>query len=124
MQDDGSVSDFQDASNDGFSSATDGAQRNETYMCKILCRKVKKCFTMIIIPVRQTMSANLNNQSRAFLKSFIIKPLLRSIEADESIELLTEMRNVVIVFANFVVRKSKSEEIVELVNGIYKTLSG
>ena len=69
------------------------------------------------------MSKPIDNKSKRLLRRFIIAPLLRFIDLNDPIEFLTEMRNVVIVFANFVVAKSTSTELVEIVDRIYNSLT-
>lgn len=65
---------------------------------------------------------NLDNRSRKFLRRFIIKPVMNAIDLNEPIENLTEMRNVVIVFANFVIAAKSSLELIRLVDEIYTSL--
>lgn len=64
----------------------------------------------------------LDNKSRRFLRRFIIKPVMNVIDMNEPVENLTEMRNVVIVFANFVIAAKSSIELIRLVDEIYKSL--
>lgn len=47
---------------------------------------------------------------------------MNAIDLNEPIETLTEMRNVVIVFANFVIAAKSSAELIRSVDAIYKTL--
>lgn len=61
-------------------------------------------------------------KSGKFLRRFIIPPVLSAIDLNESIEYLNEMRHVVIVFANFVVAKSSSEELIAIVDAVYNQL--
>lgn len=66
----------------------------------------------------------MHNRSKKFLCRFIVAPVLNTINLNEPIEFLTEMRQVVIVFANFVVSKTTSVELIETVDKIYNTLTG
>ena len=74
----------------------------------------------IIISVRRT--AVLGTKMKTFLRRFIITPLMNAIDLDDPIEMLTEMRNVVIVFANFVVRETASLALIKTVDSIYNKL--
>lgn len=65
----------------------------------------------------------LDFKSRPFLRRFVIQPVLKAIDLNEPIELLTEMRHVVIVFADFVVKQTDDEKLVTIVDGIYKKLN-
>ena len=47
---------------------------------------------------------------------------MNAIDLDDPIEMLTEMRNVVIVFANFVVRETASLALIKTVDSIYNKL--
>lgn len=47
---------------------------------------------------------------------------MNAIDLDDPIEMLTEMRNVVIVFANFVVWETASLALIKRVNSIYTKL--
>jgi hypothetical protein len=58
------------------------------------------------------------------LRRFIIPPLLNFIDWNDPIELLTEMRNVVIVFANFVVPYMSPIRLMTHLDNIYKNLCG
>lgn len=57
-----------------------------------------------------------------FLKRFMIPPLMRAIEIDEPMEFLTEMRNVVIVFLNIVVKPLTEVGLIRMVDHSYKAL--
>lgn len=65
----------------------------------------------------------MHNKSRMFLSRFIIPPVLNTINLNEPVELLTEMRQIVIVFANFVVSTKSSVELIRVVDRIYNTLT-
>lgn len=64
----------------------------------------------------------MDSRSKKFLCRFIIAPVLNAINLNEPIEVLIEMRHVVIVFANFVVSKKSSVELIEIVDAMYTTL--
>jgi hypothetical protein len=56
---------------------------------------------------------------RIFLRSFMIPPLLKAIDADEPLELLTEMRHCVIVFCNIAIPQVESLQLIRTVNSVY-----
>lgn len=62
-------------------------------------------------------------KSKRFLSRFIIRPVLNAIDLNEPIEQLTEMRHVVIVFANFVVLKTSDRDLIDIVDKIYVKLN-
>lgn len=64
-----------------------------------------------------------NTKMQSFLRRFIIPPLMNSIEIDEPLEYLTEMRQVVIVFVNLMVKLKSKLEIISTVDQAYKTLT-
>lgn len=66
--------------------------------------------------------AVLGTKMKTFLRRFIIAPLMNAIDLDDPIEMLTEMRNVVIVFANFVVTETASLALIKTVDSIYNKL--
>ena len=68
------------------------------------------------------MSTQISKQTAKNLRRFIIPPLLNFIDWDDPIDLLTEMRNVVIVFANFVVPYMSSVRLVKVLDRTYKHL--
>lgn len=80
--------------------------------------------TIISITVRPSINLLTNKKSKRFLHRFIIKPVLNIIDLNESIDFLTEMRQIVVVFVNFVVAKSDSSGLVQIVNEIYNSLCG
>lgn len=61
----------------------------------------------------------MDDEMKTFLRSFIIPPVLKAIDADEPLELLTEMRHCVIVFCNFAIPHVESLKLIEVVNSIY-----
>lgn len=61
----------------------------------------------------------MNNKATQFFRRFIIRPLLNAIDLDESIDFLTEMRHVVIVFANFIVPRTTASDLIDILNRIY-----
>lgn len=54
------------------------------------------------------------------LKSYMLRPVIRSVEMDEPLEYLTEMRQVVILFINVITIDVYKEALVNLVNIVYK----
>ncbi|KAL7051201.1 hypothetical protein ACKWTF_004378 [Chironomus riparius] len=76
-----------------------------------------------LFSLRQKISTVTSIETRKDLRRFIITPLLNAINMGDNIDALTEMRNVVIVFANFIVPYKGSKEIFSVTNRIYKKLS-
>ena len=72
--------------------------------------------------MRQKISTITSVETRKDLRRFVITPLLNAINMGDSIDALTEMRNVVIVFANFIVPYKGSKKILSVTNRIYKKL--
>lgn len=54
------------------------------------------------------------------LRSYMLRPVIRSVEMDESLEHLTEMRQVVILFINIITTVIDNEGLISLVNAAYK----
>ncbi|KAM0731371.1 Adenylate cyclase type 10 [Formica fusca] len=54
------------------------------------------------------------------LRSYIPRPVIRSVELDEPLEHLTEMRQVVILFINVITANVYKERLISLVNKAYK----
>ncbi|XP_076763166.1 adenylate cyclase type 10 [Xylocopa sonorina] len=54
------------------------------------------------------------------LKSYMLRPVIRSVEMDEPLEYLTEMRQVVILFINVVTSDVGKKALITLVNATYK----
>lgn len=50
----------------------------------------------------------------------MLRPVIRSVEMDEPLEYLTEMRQVVILFINVITIDAYKQELVSLVNIVYK----
>lgn len=73
--------------------------------------------------VRQTINIPLMSESRKSLRRFVISPVLNAIDMGDSIDTMTEMRYVVIVFANFVVADKNPLKICEITNLIFTRLN-
>ncbi|XP_063977452.1 uncharacterized protein LOC135162667 [Diachasmimorpha longicaudata] len=58
------------------------------------------------------------------LQSYVLRPVVRSVELDEPLEYLTEMRQVVIIFLNVVTANISPRKLISLVNDIYKLTCG
>ncbi|XP_011690793.1 PREDICTED: adenylate cyclase type 10-like [Wasmannia auropunctata] len=54
------------------------------------------------------------------LRSYMLRPVIRSVELDEPLEHLTEMRQVVILFINVITTVMDNEELISLVSAAYK----
>ncbi|XP_014609400.1 PREDICTED: adenylate cyclase type 10-like, partial [Polistes canadensis] len=59
-------------------------------------------------------------QLKDALRSYMLKPVIRSVEMDEPLEYLTEMRQVVIVFVNAVISEMRKRRLIKLVDAAYK----
>ncbi|XP_058797056.1 adenylate cyclase type 10-like [Phymastichus coffea] len=53
------------------------------------------------------------------LRSYVLRPVIRSVELDEPLEYLTEIRQVVIVFVNVVIQEINRKTLIKLVNASY-----
>lgn len=58
------------------------------------------------------------------LRSYMLPPVVRSVEHDEPIEYLTEMRQVVIVFVNVVTSNVSKTKLILIVDAAYKLVCG
>ncbi|KYN02894.1 Adenylate cyclase type 10 [Cyphomyrmex costatus] len=58
------------------------------------------------------------------LRSYMLRPVIRSVEMDDPLEHLTEMRQVVILFINIVTTVMDNEELISLVSAAYKLVCG
>lgn len=58
------------------------------------------------------------------LRSYMLSPVVRSVELDEPLEHLTEMRQVVIVFVNVITTDVGKRRLILLVNEAYKLVCG
>jgi hypothetical protein len=65
----------------------------------------------------------IDNSERNTLRRYIISPLLNIIDMGESIDTLCEMRQVVIVFVNFIVHPSNSTQLLSTTNKIFVQLN-
>nr|XP_034172604.1 adenylate cyclase type 10-like isoform X1 [Osmia lignaria] len=54
------------------------------------------------------------------LRSYMLRPVVRSVEMDEPLEYLTEMRQVVILFINVITSNISKRALIALVNATYK----
>ncbi|XP_046822175.1 adenylate cyclase type 10-like [Vespa crabro] len=54
------------------------------------------------------------------LKSYILRPVVRSVEMDEPLKYLSEMRQVVIVFVNATVNEIKNKQLIRSIDAAYK----
>lgn len=61
-------------------------------------------------------------QLKNALRSYMIRPVIRSVEMDEPLEHLTEMRQVVILFINVITEDVDKKKLISLVNKAYKTV--
>lgn len=73
--------------------------------------------------VRQTTNISSMNESKKSLRRFVIPPVLSAVDMGDSIDTMTEMRYVVIVFANFVVGDKNPIKICEITNLIFTKLN-
>lgn len=53
-----------------------------------------------------------------YLRTFAIAPVMRVIDMDEPLEYLTEMRQVIVVFLNVVIRKTNIQQFMDISNNI------
>ncbi|XP_036143704.1 adenylate cyclase type 10 [Monomorium pharaonis] len=58
------------------------------------------------------------------LRSYMLRPVIRSVEMDEPLEHLTEMRQVVILFINVITTVMDNIELISLVSEAYKLVCG
>lgn len=63
-------------------------------------------------------------QLKDSLRSYMLRPVIRSVEMDEPLEYLTEMRQVVILFINVITTVMDNEELISLVKAAYKLVCG
>ncbi|EFN85820.1 Adenylate cyclase type 10 [Harpegnathos saltator] len=63
-------------------------------------------------------------QIKDSLRSYMLRPVIRSVEMDESLEHLTEMRQVVILFINVITADIEKKKLISLVNSSYKLVCG
>ncbi|KAF7398544.1 hypothetical protein HZH66_006441 [Vespula vulgaris] len=54
------------------------------------------------------------------LRSYMLRPVIRSIEMDEPLEYLNEMRQVVIVFVNATINERRKRQMMKLIDAAYK----
>lgn len=59
---------------------------------------------------------------KSFLRSFMIPPLLNVLDNEDPLDNLTEMRKIVILFANFELPITTDLNIIDTVNSIYEPL--
>jgi len=58
------------------------------------------------------------------LRSYMLRPVIRSVELDEPLEHLTEMRQVVILFINIITTVLNNEELISFVSVAYNLVCG
>lgn len=69
--------------------------------------------------VNKAAKANMKNA----LRCYMLRPVVHSVEMDEPIEYLTEMRQVVILFVNIITNVSQ-KKLIHLVDTAYKIVCG
>lgn len=65
----------------------------------------------------------MTNEIKKNLRRFVITPLLNAIDMGDNIDSLIEIRNVVILFANFITPRSDSRKLLIITDKIYRKLS-
>lgn len=74
-----------------------------------------------MIPVRPSVNYASKNKMTSELNRFILAPVMRAVNLNESLEFLTEVRHVAVVFINIVVKPLISPiEIIKLADVMYK----
>lgn len=63
-------------------------------------------------------------QLKDSLRSYMLRPVIRSVEMDEPLEHLTEIRQVVILFINVITKNIDKHRLISLVNTAYKLVCG
>ncbi|KFB35731.1 hypothetical protein ZHAS_00002631 [Anopheles sinensis] len=56
------------------------------------------------------------------LQKFLIKPVLKAVENNEPLELLTEMRQIVTVFLNIVLKPKRIDELIKEINSMFNSV--
>lgn len=77
---------------------------------------------LAIVSVRPKIVKVAKAQLKNALKSYMLRPVVRSVEMDEPLEHLTEMRQVVILFINVITVDVDKTELITLVNAAYKSV--
>lgn len=72
-------------------------------------------FFKVRLKVIKAAKAKINNE----LRSYIQRPVVRSVEMDEPLEYLTEIRQVVIVFVNIITEEMNRKTLIKLVNAAF-----
>lgn len=71
-------------------------------------------------PVRPKIMKIAKAHVKDALRSYILRPVVRSVEMNEPLKYLTEMRQVVIVFVNATINEIKNKRSIRLINAAYK----
>ncbi|XP_066584846.1 adenylate cyclase type 10-like [Prorops nasuta] len=80
---------------------------------------INKSFKQVDYSLRPKVIKAANDGLEDALKTYILRPVIRSVEKDEPIEYLTEMRQVVILFINVITDSVAKQQLVSLVNTAY-----
>ncbi|XP_043285633.1 adenylate cyclase type 10-like [Venturia canescens] len=74
--------------------------------------------------LRPKVTKAAKHRLKSQLQSYMLPPVVRSVEHDEPIEYLTEMRQVVIVFVNVVTSRVSKTKLILIVDAAYKLVCG
>lgn len=76
----------------------------------------------MIFLVRPKVIKIAKDRLKGALKSYMLRPVIRSVEMDEPLEYLTEMRQVVILFINIITSNVDKQTLILLVDFVYKLI--
>lgn len=96
------------------------AVRKSSLSCRRDKRNSKRLGKRVFFLVRPKVIKAAESHLKGALKSYMLRPVIRSVEMDEPLEYLTEMRQVVILFINVITIDAYKQELVSLVNIVYK----
>jgi adenylate cyclase 10 len=77
--------------------------------------KLLKPCTLVRPKVIQAAEAKLKTE----LRSYMLRPVIRSVDMDEPLEYLTEIRQVVIIFVNVITEETNRKTLIKLINSTF-----
>ncbi|KZC13508.1 Adenylate cyclase type 10, partial [Dufourea novaeangliae] len=104
----------------GFASKTVMGSETEAVMMSLAGNLERERFKQIDYSLRPKVIKIAKARLKDALRSYMLRPVIRSVEMDEPLEYLTEMRQVVILFINVLTSTVGKRTLISLVNSAYK----
>ncbi|XP_035733005.1 adenylate cyclase type 10-like [Vespa mandarinia] len=96
------------------------SKKYENDLLYLLMNFVLFLFFLFFFSVRPKILKVAKAHLKDALKSYILRPVVRSVEMDEPLKYLSEMRQVVIVFVNATINEIKNKQLIRSIDAAYK----